>query len=77
MTKQFDDFMEKRGRVNRKPPINIRRKFNAIDDSMMFLDLCHMQLTDDELRQCEARYHLTFKTGDGNNPQEDERWKRY
>ena len=73
MTKQFDDFMDKRKQVNRKPPINIRRvphdfnghwkncdKLTMMDEGMHFLELCEMELIDDELRDCESRFLGTF-----------------
>ena len=77
----FDDYMKRehnktRKQVNRNPPMTLQ--FSAIDDSMLFLDLCYLEVEDEELRECEARYHSTFNAlADGNNKQEDIRWKRY
>ena len=45
-----------------------------LDENMHFLDLCHIEIEDNELRDCEIRFNLTFRNGAaGNNPQEIEK----
>ena len=60
MGKDFNDFMfEAFGkRPKRKPPMTT--KLSAIDESMHFLDLCYLDILDDELRECESRFLSTF-----------------
>ena len=57
---EFNDFMwEAFGKKpKRKPPMTV--KLSMTDEAMHFLDLCHLEIEDKELRDCESRFLSTF-----------------
>ena len=74
----FDEDQKKRGRIKRIPPryagtgITLRDS----DDHLQQLDGFGMSIK--EITDCDIRFAVTFMAGaDGNNKQEDIRWKRY